>query len=208
MIEYKSPAAAARTEITEKKSRFIASVTPAADIESALSFIETVKKEYADASHNVYAYRVGINRIDEKYSDDGEPSGTAGLPVLSVIRKEGLMNAAVVVTRYFGGIMLGAGGLVRAYSSACKAGIDCAGAAVMRLFQILSVTVPYAVSGKIQHEAAHGGYTVRNVIYTENVELIIHILSEKSDMLIKDIIDMTSGSAAVVRGECIYLPAD
>ena len=208
MENYKTLTAESSAELITKKSIFVARAAPVNDESAALSFIESVKKNNREANHNVYAYRVGIGSIYEKYSDDGEPSGTAGLPVLSVLKKEDITNAVVVVMRYFGGIMLGAGGLVRAYGAACKAGVDAAGIAVMRLMQILSVTVPYAYAGKIQREAEAGfsscGFIIKDVYYTENVEFIIHTPADDAERFIRSAADMTNGSATVIENDNIY----
>ncbi|NLE06207.1 MAG: DUF3795 domain-containing protein, partial [Crenarchaeota archaeon] len=124
MSNYKSIHKYGRDEIIINKSKFIGTAAPVENEEEAVSFIESIRKEFKDATHNCYAYVIGENRNIQRYSDDGEPSGTAGMPILNVINQENLINVAVVVTRYFGGVLLGAGGLVRAYTKGCKIGLE------------------------------------------------------------------------------------
>jgi len=205
MNGYRTLASAARAEIVVKKSVFITDAAPVGNEEEAGSFIESVKKANKDASHGVFAYRVGIGRIDEKYSDAGEPSGTAGLPALSVMRKEGVTNAVVVVTRYFGGILLGAAGLVRAYQAACKAGIDAAGLADRRLAQIFSVSVPYTHVGRIRRDESEGGYVIRDSSFAERVEFVVHVPFEDADSFVGRMDDMTNGTARVEKKESVYV---
>ena len=145
-------------EIVEKKSRFIANVKPIKSEEDAISFVEEIKKKYYDARHNCYAYQLGDRNQIQRYSDDGEPSGTAGMPILDVLRGRDIKDTIVVVTRYFGGTLLGTGGLVRAYSSATKVGIEKAGL-IERIAHIRQkFTVDYTLSGKVQYEILNGGH--------------------------------------------------
>ncbi|HWI55040.1 MAG TPA: YigZ family protein [Desulfobacteria bacterium] len=125
--EYYSAAKPAQIEIIVRKSRFICYVHPADATQEAHAFLETVRKRHRDANHNVWAWRIGQNLTEEKFSDDGEPAGTAGIPVLEVLRKKELINCVVVVTRYFGGVLLGAGGLIRAYTESAVRGLTEAG---------------------------------------------------------------------------------
>ena len=124
MIEYKTLAKAGSDEIIIEKSRFIGYCAPVSSEEEALEFIEKIKKKHYDATHNVFAYVVGLDNNIQRYNDDGEPSGTAGVPILEVIKKEDLRNVVIVVTRYFGGIKLGTGGLIRAYTKGAKIALD------------------------------------------------------------------------------------
>ena len=204
MDSYISVAKAAQGAITEKKSVFTAYVSPAEDEAAAIFFIGEVSGNNAKASHNVYAYRVGVGRTDEKYSDAGEPPGTAGLPVLSVLRKEGLTNVAVVITRFFGGVLLGAGGLSRAYQAACRAGLMNAGLAEMRPYQILTATVPYAYAGKIIYDAPRCGYIVKDAAYLEDAAFTVHLPVQDAGAFEERVRDMTNGAAVITRGECIY----
>ena len=205
MDTYLTLAFEAAAELTEKKSVFIASTAPVSNENEAIAFIDKIKKSHPDAGHNVYAYRIGLVHVYEKYSDDGEPSGTAGVPALSVLKKENVTNAVVVVTRYFGGILLGAGGLVRAYLAACKAGVDAAGIVTKRLAQVLSVTVPYAVIGRLQRDAPAGGYEIVGASYAENAELIIRTPIANADAVIRRVADLSNGAAAVVKKDRVYV---
>ena len=144
-------------EIVEKKSRFLATVRPVETEEEASAFIEEMKKKYWDATHNCSAFVIGRRGEITRCSDDGEPSGTAGRPMLEVLLKEGICNTAVVVTRYFGGTLLGTGGLVRAYGAAVKEGLKHSGVVTMRYGTRLQVTVNYPDVGRIQHLAAGEG---------------------------------------------------
>ena len=140
-------------EVVEKKSRFIAQVSPVKNEEEALQFIARIRKENRDARHNCYAYVTGPDGSIEKFSDDGEPSKTAGMPMLDLLRKRGLKNVCVVVTRYFGGILLGTGGLVRAYTAACTAGLDACVTAERQQGVLATWTVDYGLYGKLQYLA-------------------------------------------------------
>ena len=153
MEQYKTVLEGGTGEIVEKKSRFIATVRPVKNEEEALAFLEEMRKKYWDARHNCYAYSIGKNREFTRCSDDGEPSGTAGRPMLDVILGEDIYNVAVVVTRYFGGVLLGTGGLVRAYSKAVQEGL--AGSLVIEKKKGISlkVTTDYTGIGKIQYIA-------------------------------------------------------
>ena len=148
-MAYKTVKQSARASITERRSEFIGYVSSVTTEEAATEFIAGIKKKHSDARHNVYAYLIRENNIS-RYTDDNEPQGTAGLPVLELLRKEGLTDVAVVVTRYFGGILLGTGGLVRAYTAAAKAALDIAGTVVYRLVKVCALTVSYADYPRIE----------------------------------------------------------
>ncbi len=169
---YKTVRGFGRAEMVEKKSRFIGFCKNVKTEDEAIAFINAVRAEHREATHNVYAYILRENNA-MRYSDDGEPAGTAGVPVLEVLRKEGLVDAVVVVTRYFGGVLLGAGGLVRAYGKGAKIGVDAAGRVEMRLCNVYSVKTDYSSYGKLQYAIAEGGYQLRDVRFTEAVELIV-----------------------------------
>ena len=150
-LEYKTIKKQACAEYEDRKSRFIANVFPVQTEEKALEYLNAVKKKYSDARHNVYAYVLEKDNI-QRYSDAGEPAGTAGVPILDYIKKEGLSNVIVVVTRYFGGILLGTGGLVHAYSKAAKAGVEAAKPVEMVLCREIRIFCDYNMLGKIQNE--------------------------------------------------------
>lgn len=149
MIGWKTVKNAATASLTEKRSEFIANVAPVRTEEEAVAFVNGIRKRYADARHNVYAYVLRENNT-VRFSDDGEPHGTAGLPVLDLLRKEGISDAAIVVTRYFGGILLGTGGLVRAYTQSAKLALDEAGIAEMLPLCAFSVRCGYSDHGKVE----------------------------------------------------------
>ena len=147
---YKVVYQAGSGEYEEKRSRFIANVAPVSSEEEATAFIESIRKKYYDARHNCPAFIIGRNRELTRCSDDGEPSGTAGKPILEVLLSAGVTNVAVVVTRYFGGTLLGTGGLVRAYTQATKEGLADAGIATMRFGKELTIGIDYTDVGKVQ----------------------------------------------------------
>ncbi len=170
MDEYKTIEKRASDEFVVKRSRFIGHICPVTTQEQAIEFINEIKSKYWDATHNVYAYvlRDGQTR---RYSDDGEPQGTAGIPTLEVLLKEGLTDCAVVVTRYFGGIMLGAGGLVRAYSQGSKTAVDAGGIITMALCSVLSVNCDYNFYGRLTSLIPECGGTVLDTEFSDGVKV-------------------------------------
>ena len=160
-------------EIVEKKSRFIATVEPVHSEEEALAFLERVKKKYCDASHNCSAYVIGKDSHLQRYSDDGEPGGTAGRPMLEVLLGAGLCDTAVVVTRYFGGTLLGTGGLVRAYTKAVQEGLAQAAVIEKKLARRLRIGTDYNSIGKIQYLLGQAGISILDSTYTDTVSLEI-----------------------------------
>ena len=165
---YKTIYAGGEGELVEKKSRFLATVRLTETEEDAYAFIEEMRKKYWDARHNCYAYTIGENREYTKCSDDGEPSGTAGRPMLDVLLGEELYNVTVVVTRYFGGVLLGTGGLVRAYSGAVQAGLANSKIIEKSSGCVLRITTDYNGIGKLQYLAASKQYPVLHTDYTED----------------------------------------
>ncbi|MGB3990232.1 MAG: YigZ family protein, partial [Acetivibrionales bacterium] len=160
--DYLTVSKEAAAEIEEKKSRFIATVRPVSSEQEAQDFINRLKTKYWDATHNVYAYYICAESTLQKFSDDGEPSGTAGLPVLEAIKKLEVQDVAVVVTRYFGGTLLGASGLVRAYGKSAAVGIEAAGIVRKLLCTEVRVTIDYSMLGRIQAAIASRGYSVKD----------------------------------------------
>ena len=157
MTEYYIPTASAEAELVEKRSRFIGQVKPVETEEEARAFVEQVKKKHYDARHNCWCYRLRDGGV-ERYSDDGEPQGTAGQPMLNVFQREEVTNVVCVVTRYFGGVLLGAGGLVRAYTQSAKDALDAAGISVVRRWVETAVPCPYSFFDRVRLEVeAHGG---------------------------------------------------
>lgn len=192
-------------EIVIKKSRFIGHAKPVSSEEEAVAFIEAIKKEHWNATHNCSAYLIGERDQYQKALDDGEPSGTAGKPILEVIKNRGLKNVAVVVTRYFGGIMLGAGGLVRAYTDGAVAGIDAAGPIVNVLHREVYVDVDYTWYGKIENELRGRGYLVGDVSFTDRVNVLVLPEDEDADKFQAWIVDLTQGQAVLTVGEPRYI---
>ena len=186
-------------EIVEKKSRFIATVRKCGTEEEAEAFIEEMKKKYWDARHNCSAFVIGSRGELTRCSDDGEPSGTAGRPMLEVLTGSGIRNIAVVVTRYFGGTLLGTGGLVRAYTQAVKEGLANCRTGVMRTGCELEVTVDYNDVGKLQYYFGQQSIVPADSIYAENVKFILLIPVEKEENLRKNLIEITSGKVKIEK---------
>lgn len=201
---YKTVSGEGEAEIVEKKSRFIAHVFPVESESEALEQIEKTKKKYWDARHNCYAYVIGIDGKMQRYSDDGEPGGTAGMPMLEVLLGEKVKNTLVVVTRYFGGTLLGTGGLVRAYSKSTKEGLLAAGIRECVLYRRINITVDYSLSGKIQYEAAQGGHLTEDTVYAENVLFKLLVKTGSADGFAKRITDVTNGRAEIEMLEELY----
>ena len=188
-------------EITEKKSRFIAEVFPATSEEEAMGYLEEVKKRYWDARHHCWAFVTGRNPAAERMSDDGEPAGTAGKPILEVIRGRALTDVFVVVTRYFGGTLLGTGGLVRAYTSAAAEGLG--KSIVITKVQGVrqKITTDYTGLGKIQYILGQRKIPVLESLYTDRVELFTVVSEEDRPGIEKEIMEGTNGQAAIEKLE-------
>lgn len=205
MSSYKTLHKFASDEYIVEKSTFIGYAKPINTEEEAINFVNEIKKKHKDATHNVWAYTVGENMNIQRYSDDGEPQGTAGIPTLEVIKKEDLRDVVVVVTRYFGGIKLGAGGLVRAYTKGAKIGIE-AGIVIEKVkYTEVRIKIEYTQLGKIQNEIMNLGFTVKDTIYSEDVEIIVYSKVEDVQSLTERMIDITSATADVSLGDEYYL---
>ena len=191
-------------EIVEKKSRFIATIRKCETEEEAAAFIEEMKKKYWDARHNCSAFVIGSRGELTRCSDDGEPSGTAGRPMLEVLTGSGIRNIAVVVTRYFGGTLLGTGGLVRAYTKAVKAGLEHCETGVMRKGCELEVTTDYNDVGKLQYYFGQNGIVPADSIYAENVKFILLIPVEKVENLRKNLVETTCGKVKIEKLKDTY----
>ena len=194
-------------ELIEKKSRFIATVSPVKSEEEAQRFIEQIKKQYWDARHNCTAFTIGSRHQLTRCSDDGEPSGTAGRPMLEVLLGEGVRNVAVVVTRYFGGVLLGTGGLVRAYSGAVKEGIAASKIGTMRYGVRLKIYTDYNGIGRIQYILRQNGLEAEDTVYTDQVELTVLLAAECVPGLKKVIIEATAAKAGIEEVEKLYFVA-
>lgn len=199
---------AGQHEISIQKSRFITYLSRAETEEEAQAFIQTIKKKHYDATHNCSAYLIGENNEIQKANDDGEPSGTAGVPMLEVLKKRELKDTVVVVTRYFGGIKLGAGGLIRAYGKATTEGINAVGVVKRTLMRLVSVTVDYAQLGKIENELHQSAYQIKEQNYLENVEIIIYVEEGKVDDFCEWITNLTNGEAIIKVGDVEYVEED
>ncbi|MBQ7840283.1 MAG: YigZ family protein [Lachnospiraceae bacterium] len=191
-------------ELVEKKSRFIATVRPVESEEEAVAFIEEMKKKYWDARHNCSAFVIGKKAELTRCSDDGEPSGTAGRPMLEVLLGEGIRNIAVVVTRYFGGTLLGTGGLVRAYSGAVKEGLNACLIGTMRYGVRLLIDTDYNGIGKIQYILGQKGIAPEDTSYTDRVVVQVLLAAELADGLKKEITEATSARAVITEVEKLY----
>ncbi len=188
-------------EFVERKSRFIGYARPVKSEEEALAFIASIKSKHWDATHNVYAYCLRENNIC-RYSDDGEPSGTAGIPVLNVLQKNNLTDCVVVVTRYFGGILLGGGGLVRAYTHGASIGVNAAGIITMRLCALCSLKCDYNQYGRINSLIPECGGNVTNAEFGADVDLSFTMTKEDFASFLPKLADTTNGSVeAKIIGE-------
>lgn len=196
-------------EITEKKSRFIATVRPVESEEEATAFIAEMKKKYWDARHNCSAFVIGERQELTRCSDDGEPAQTAGRPMLDVLLKEGITNVAVVVTRYFGGVLLGTGGLVRAYQAATQAGLAASRIIEKRQGQKLVIGTDYNGLGKLQYLFGQQQTAILDTEYAQDVTLTILVPVDQKESLYKEIVELTNGTARLEWGEtCVYAVID
>ena len=202
MQEYLVPTGYGEEEFVEKRSRFIGRIWLCETEAEALAELEKIRQKHWDASHNVHAYI--IHDGPTRYSDDGEPGGTAGMPVLEVLRREGLENALCVVTRYFGGTLLGAGGLVRAYAKGAKAAVDAAGISYKRVWQQLKVPCSYKQLERMKQELEARGAQIAGIDY--GAEVTIHALLPQADTgeCIHRLVDVSNGTVSPVAGEKEY----
>ena len=192
--------------MTERRSVFLGYASPVTTEEEALEFIAKIKKRHSDATHNVDASVIDENNIF-RYSDDNEPSGTAGMPVLDTIRKSGLVDCAVVVTRYFGGTLLGTGGLVHAYGSAAREGLQNAGIITRTLCDVLSVNVDYTTAGRLNHFFAERGSLLGDTTYNTEVTFCVFSPKAETDSLIADLTEETNGRAIIKKTDLRYIDA-
>lgn len=195
MQEYLVPTGFGEDEFTEKKSRFIGRIWPVESEEEALAMVQQMNKQYADAAHNCWAYI--IKDGPARFSDNGEPGGTAGNPMMQVLQKEQLNNVLCIVTRYFGGILLGAGGLVRAYTKAAKIAVNAAGKSMKRVWSVLYVPCPYSFYDRVKLEVAAFGGIIRKTEFTSEVELEILVAEAQVQAFLDKLTDM---SAAAIEG--------
>ncbi len=200
-MEYKTLIKREIGEITEKKSRFICTLQPVKTQEEAVAFIDEMKSKYWDATHNVYAYNLLDSNI-KRYSDDGEPSGTSGIPSLNVLEGEGLFDVCAVITRYFGGTLLGTGGLVRAYSGAVKAAIENSLVVTKSLCSIVKIRCSYSLWGKVENILKNKNIAIKDIQFADEVLVFAYEKVADTDKLIEDITEKTDASAIItVEGE-------
>ena len=206
MNEYRIPASPGESELTEKRSRFLGHVRMVESEEEAKAFIAEMKRKYYDARHNCWCY--AIRDGAERYSDDGEPQGSAGIPMLEVLRRRGVTNAVCVVTRYFGGVLLGTGGLLRAYTQSTADALDAAGVAVVRAWTEAEARCSYAQAERMKTEAAALGAVTEDVVYGADVTLKLLIPQEKTEAVKARLFDASAGSVrlAVTGGSFRAVP--
>ncbi|MET3208777.1 UNVERIFIED_CONTAM: putative YigZ family protein [Paenibacillus sp. PvR008] len=202
--QYRTVRGSGSKEIVIRKSRFIGHIQPVQTEEEAAAFIERIKKEHWNATHNCSAYMIGERDEIQKQSDDGEPSGTAGKPILEVIRNQKLKNVAIVVTRYFGGILLGAGGLIRAYSDGAVAAIEAGDAITRVLHREIFVELDYTWLGKVENELRNRSIRTGETMFTDKVTLTCLPLAGDAESFSNWITDLTQGQSLVSEGERLY----
>lgn len=191
-------------EFEEKKSVFIGHVKRVHTEEEAKEFINKVKGQHKEARHNVYAYAIGVNKGIQRYSDDGEPQGTGGIPVLEVLKKSDLTDIVVVVTRYFGGILLGAGGLARAYSKGASLAIGESGVVEKVLGVPLRITIDYELLGKIQYVCSTNQWHIEDTVYTDKVEILMYCESTMIKQISDTLTENTNGKLVISEGDEEY----
>lgn len=197
MEEYLVPTGYGEDEFTEKKSRFIGRVWPVETEEEALERIRQMKKQHADATHNCWAYILKDGAM--RFSDDGEPGGTAGNPMMQVLQRENLYNVVCVVTRYFGGILLGAGGLVRAYTKGAKIAVDAAGKSMKRVWAVLYLPCPYSYYERVKIEVAAFGGIIRDTRFGAEVELEILLAQGQTEAFLERLTDMSAATVEAME---------
>lgn len=202
---YKTVKGYGEHEIIIEKSRFIAYISRAESDEEAQNFILTIKKKHRDATHNCSAYLIGEKDQIQKANDDGEPSGTAGVPILEVLKKRQLKDTVAVITRYFGGIKLGAGGLIRAYGKATSEGIDAAGIVERKLMKIMHTRIDYTWLGKLENELRASVYAIKEIHYLDLVEVETFVEESQIQNFTDWMTELTNGQAQISEGEMIYL---
>jgi len=195
--DYKTVKGFGESELIIQKSRFITYVNRAETEQEAQSFIDNIKNQHKSANHNCSAYMIGEHDNIQKANDDGEPSGTAGFPMLEVLKKQGLKDTVVVVTRYFGGIKLGGGGLIRAYGKATTEGISAAQVVERKLHYIMKISIDYTWLGKVENEVRSSEYPLNRIEYADSVELYIFTPATKEEVFRSWITEITNGQAVL-----------
>ncbi|CAN7177188.1 YigZ family protein [Rossellomorea sp. LjRoot5] len=195
-------------EINIERSRFITYVNRVETEEEAQEFIAMIKKKHHDANHNCSAYMIGEQNMIQKANDDGEPSGTAGVPMLEVLKKRDLKDTVVVVTRYFGGIKLGAGGLIRAYGRAVSEGLNATGIVERRLMRIMKTKIDYTWLGKVENEVRSSHYQLKDIHYLEAVEVEVYVEDASKDQFVDWMTELTNGQGEIQESNTVYLEHD
>ncbi len=203
---YHSLKSVGRKTVRRRKSQFIGTASPASDESTARDIIDQVSSKVPDASHHAYAYRVGIDSVRERYSDDGEPSGTAGMPLLQLMRGRELTNSIIVVSRIFGGTLLGTGGLARAYADAGRAAVEAAGTSRYVLHQILTCQIPYPLWGRLEHAIQEADHLQLDVQYGAEVTLMLAVACDQLEALLNWMAEESSDSIEVEELDRRYLP--
>ncbi|WP_191557337.1 YigZ family protein [Metabacillus idriensis] len=192
-------------EISIQKSRFICYINRAETEEEAQAFIQQIKKKHWDATHNCSAYLIGEHDLIQKANDDGEPSGTAGVPILEVLKKRQLKDTVAVVTRYFGGIKLGAGGLIRAYGSSTSEALNAIGIVERKLTRVMHTKIDYTWLGKVENELRNSHYQLKEIHYLDTVEVGAFVEEGQKDQFIEWMTELTNGQGEISEGTQIYL---
>ncbi len=205
LTQYLTVAGRGDHEIVIEKSRFISHIARVETEDAAQAFIQEIKKKHKDATHNCSAYMIGEQNQIQKALDDGEPSGTAGVPILEVLKKKDLKDTAVVVTRYFGGIKLGAGGLIRAYSKATSEGINTTGVVIRKLMRVISTTVDYTWLGKLENELRSSIYQIKEIQYLDQVNILVYVEETQKETYTAWITELTNGQGHITEEEMLYL---
>ncbi len=200
MSEYFIPAGAGEAEFVEKRSSFLGHVRMVETEDEAKAFVTEMKKKFYDARHNCWCYIIKDGAV--RYSDDGEPQGTAGIPMLEVLKREGVTNVVCVVTRYFGGVLLGTGGLLRAYTKSAKDALDAAGICVVRRWVKAEIACSYAMLERLKTECTAIGGVVADIEYSADVCLKLLLPEDKADAFSQRTADVTAGTSALkITGE-------
>jgi len=200
---YKTIKCQAKASFVEKHSEFLSYISPVSTIEKATEFIESIKKEHRKASHNVYAYLLREGNIS-RYSDDGEPQGTAGMPILDVLRKKELTDVCIVVTRYFGGTLLGGGGLVRAYTHSAVIACEAAEILSMYLCRNFQIIIDYSLYGKINLILQTDNVIIKSLDFCENIHINIAVKENSAENFFEELIEITNGKVSINKINCCY----
>lgn len=202
-MNYKTVVRESVTEDVINKSKFITYIKPISSEEEATEFIETIKKKHRDASHNVPVYLIGANQEIQRYSDDGEPSGTAGVPIISMLKNEDITDIVIVVTRYFGGVKLGTGGLVRAYTNMAKLGLESSEVIDMVSHKLVEVSFDYTLHGSLQNYiSSEDRVLLKDSVFTEIVKLVLYIKPDDFESVNARLIDITNSKCDInILGE-------